>query len=652
MAHLDDIHSMSMISSNSNLPRSLKKTATKVAIRLDSPRTMEACLELGVKVDELKMKTKDDFHENGVTDEIIDVRYKHYVRRYNETVREVLAKKREIAKYKRATQMGLTTQTGSNIGSTNAPTIDVIKMDGRPSALNNVVPLTMRSLNLRNSSGNLLSPTSDMLSPASGRNPHFMTQISPQHMETYKNTVKQLKESKNSPQKISIDLLSHTIDKSKDIRDDFDLQLSCELDKYNKLKSLKQREAIETYEEEIRRINIIHSMSVREKKRIEFEKKLKQDKKTKRIENRRRLEEKIMKIKETEDVFNLKKKNEEEKIQKKLEETKKVLQQEHEARMQHMAEQEEIKEKKRREAEFKRKLRDEQELERLQELKQNLERKQYESTEKYENNMNDKLRKMRSDLDAVSLKMNKIKELQKQSEQELFSTLVEDFTKKEENSRKVQERLKKEFDARKAREKEKLLRFKDNMDDIKQESQAKRKELKDRFKAVEDNLEAKRIEDEKNLKMKQELRQLKAAEKQDNYERNKRKLAYEQDKILARQKEHFEKLVMQKNEREFLHKTRIEVALQARMEQDRISQSVNLMTKMLHIKDESDIKHLKGKDGGYQKGYKLLKELINPEDHAKLSPLEIIEEKKPGNPNDPKNPQQPTTETNHVKKAI
>jgi hypothetical protein len=629
----------------------MKKNQTKVAIRLDSPRTMEACFELGVKPDELKMRTKDEFSEGAATDEILDVRYKHYLRRYNETVREVLAKKREIAKYKRATQMGQTTQVGSNIGSSTGP--DMIKMDGRPSALNNVVPLTLRSLNLRNSSGNLLSPTSDMLSPASGRNPHFLTQISPQHMETYKNTVRQLKESKNSPNKIPIDLLSHTIDKTKDLRDDFDLQLSCELDKYNKLKSLKQREAIETYEEEIRRINIIHSMSVREKKRIEFEKKLKADKKKRKIENRQRLEEKIIKIKETEEVFNQKKRNQEEKIKKKLDDAKKVLQQEHEARLQHMAEQDEIKEKKRKEAEFKRKLRDEQEIERLQELKQYLERKQFESTEKYEVNMNDKLRKMRSDLDSVSLKMGKIKEMQKHNEQELFSTLVEDFTKKEENSRKVQERLKKEFDAKKAREKDKLLRFRDNMDDIKQENQAKHKELKDRFKAVEENLEAKRIEDEKNLRMKQELRQLKAAEKQDNYERNKRKLAYEQDKILARQKEHQEKLVLQKNEREFIHKTRIEVALQAKMEQDRISQSVNLMTKMLHIKDESDIKNLKGKDGGYQRGYRILEKIINPEDQTKLTPLEIIEDKKPVNPNDPKNPQQQqAADVPHMKKTI
>jgi len=216
------------------------------------------------------MKGRDDFEENGVAEDIIHVRYNHYIRRYNDLVKEVLHKKREFAKYRRQNQQHA--QINTQNGSSNIET----KADGKPNTMISIAPLSMRSLNLRNSSGTLLSPLSDLHSPGTGRNAHFLTQISPAHLDTYKKTVSIVKEAKNSPQKISLDMTSSPTDKAKD---DFDLQLSVELDKFNRLKGLKQREAIETYEEEIKRIKIIQSMSVREKKRIEFEKKQKADKK-------------------------------------------------------------------------------------------------------------------------------------------------------------------------------------------------------------------------------------------------------------------------------------------------------------------------------------------------------------------------------------
>jgi len=275
-------------------------------------------------------------------------------------------------------------------------------------------------------------------------------------------------------------------------------------------------------------------------------------------------------------------------------------------------------------------LREGQEQQRLDELRISLERKIQESTEKYDHVMNEKIRKMRADLCSVDDKLDRIKENQKKSEQDFVTDVVHKLVEKEENIRKFQIKFRKEFLMKKKQQQEKLQKFSCNMQEITSDHKDKVDGIKEKIKKVEENLEQKRESDEKNMKLKQELRRLKMNEKADNFDRKKRQMEYEQHKILERGKQTQGKIVMMKNEREFIQRTRIEAALQAKFEKERISQSVNLMTKILHVKDDSDIKTLKERD--FTKGMRIMKSILKPEDVSKLTELKKDEKKLPGQP--------------------
>ncbi|CAK71597.1 unnamed protein product (macronuclear) [Paramecium tetraurelia] len=70
------------ISNASCLPRHLNiQGFQKFNIKSNSPRTLQACQELGIDPIVLELKEESDFKQNDLDEEIIQLRYQHYLNR-------------------------------------------------------------------------------------------------------------------------------------------------------------------------------------------------------------------------------------------------------------------------------------------------------------------------------------------------------------------------------------------------------------------------------------------------------------------------------------------------------------------------------------------------------------------------------------------
>ncbi|CAI2360737.1 unnamed protein product [Moneuplotes crassus] len=67
-------------------------------IRIDSPRTIQAMENLGIEKEDFIIKTKDNFREEGRTEEVVNLRYNYYVKRYNVTIKSLLEERKKLVK--------------------------------------------------------------------------------------------------------------------------------------------------------------------------------------------------------------------------------------------------------------------------------------------------------------------------------------------------------------------------------------------------------------------------------------------------------------------------------------------------------------------------------------------------------------------------
>eukprot|EP01017_Pseudomicrothorax_dubius_P031729 TRINITY_DN4076_c0_g1_i1.p1 TRINITY_DN4076_c0_g1~~TRINITY_DN4076_c0_g1_i1.p1 ORF type:complete len:385 (-),score=95.50 TRINITY_DN4076_c0_g1_i1:757-1911(-) len=79
-------------------PHEISRQQARVfaAIKPDSPRFVEACKELGIQLEALRLRTPDEISGPNVPHEIRQLRWNHHVNRLYQTVQDILAKKREI----------------------------------------------------------------------------------------------------------------------------------------------------------------------------------------------------------------------------------------------------------------------------------------------------------------------------------------------------------------------------------------------------------------------------------------------------------------------------------------------------------------------------------------------------------------------------
>jgi len=561
-------------------------------LRLDSPTTIEACAELGILIDELRPKTLDDFKDGMIEEEIVQVRFNHYLKRYNQYVTDVFARKRELTRAKNRNR-----RSSKNIDNTTG-----LKSYG-------VIGNSRQNLN--NSEG------VDMMRHSNSAN---NTLVPPAMLMNYNKTMAYLRTSHDTAQtKDMIDILGNetSMYDNDGVTERFDNALSLEVNKFNKIKRQKQKEALDAYEEEMKRVQMKEYLEEKEKKKHEREKKLVVDRKKQEEERKRRAEDKLDQIRDAERKYRQQKQEEKDKIKKRLEETKKKIAEEAEMRRQQIAANEERLEQKRRRAEEMRQKLKEDEQAKCDQLRMEIQMKLNQCHDKHNMTLNEKTSRVKFQIQKIEENVHRIREKQEHDNEEFVQKLVEKLVKKEESSQAFQ---KQQFVALKKREQElaeKNSRFFGNKSDLNQAHKDRMKEINDRFKKVQENLAIKREQEEKALKLKQEMSRLKILDKQENYNRKQRVVAHERQKVLDRAKYNEHKLLELKHQRDILQQAKVEVSIQSKIEKDRIEASIQQLSKVITEGASTE------KMTDAQK--KILKDILTPEDYHRL---ESIEKKK------------------------
>eukprot|EP00347_Sterkiella_histriomuscorum_P021290 403334523 len=84
---------------HNNLPRiKTMKMLDSLDLNLESPLFSKACKNLGINPYECVSKTYESFQQKGVTQDIVDLRWKHYRSRLFQTINEVLEERQRISK--------------------------------------------------------------------------------------------------------------------------------------------------------------------------------------------------------------------------------------------------------------------------------------------------------------------------------------------------------------------------------------------------------------------------------------------------------------------------------------------------------------------------------------------------------------------------
>jgi hypothetical protein len=243
-------------------------------------------------------------------------------------------------------------------------------------------------------------------------------------------------------------------------------------------------------------------------------------------------------------------------------------------------------------------------------LKLEIETKMHGSIDRHTWTMNEKSSRIKMQINKIEDNVKRMKEKQRQDNVDFVQNLVEKLVRKEEDTRTYQHTQQVELKKREKEMMEKSKRFFGHQSNIKGQQEDRVNEINERFRKVHENLQAKRELEEKALRIKQEATKLKILDKQQNYMKKQRQVAYERQKILDRQKYNQEKLQWLKNQREVLQQAKVEVSIQAKIERERIEQAIQLLSKLTSETGVSTV------ISDQQK--RLLREVLKPEDYREM----------------------------------
>jgi len=293
-----------------------------------------------------------------------------------------------------------------------------------------------------------------------------------------------------------------------------------------------------------------------------------------------------------------------------LEEARKNFQDEVEGRQKKLAENEEKLENRRKLAHERKEKLYEDEIRTTYQLKTEIDGKLTTAEENFQRSMSERSMKLRSQLTKIDGNMEKCKEkLEKESEDHV-QRLVEKMANKEELMQGWKNKQKKEAKEREAELATKEKRFVSNQYRIEEKSKDRMDEINERFKKVQENLEAKREADEKNRKLQQEFTRLKHQDKLENYGRLERQLQHDRLKVFDKEKEIQERIFWLATQKELSQQAKLEVAIQTKLERDRIDEAMSHLTKGAYGSDSNNVVATSHR--------KILKEILRPEDYKML----------------------------------
>ncbi|EAR90788.2 hypothetical protein TTHERM_00140960 (macronuclear) [Tetrahymena thermophila SB210] len=580
-----------------NLPN-VKGNSKQLSIRPESPRTKEAMLELGIDISEFTLKNLEDFGRDGCSQDIQKIRYEHYLDRLQQDVKDIQEKRAQIIKLNRIRMMNLPPEliNQNDYGNVRRSIIGVP----------NQQPIT--DSNQRKSTINLGQQQN--VNPFNMSKSMSESRMNPRQMKSlYNRTVGYLKSSHLSPSTLPGEEVIGLEEAEGSV---LEYQLMGEIDKYNRLKEQKQKEAKILYEEDIERLKTIERMREKELRLLEQTLKQKKEKELKKQQQKAKAEEKLQKVKEQEQKYNQMKREEREKIKKKLEIIKLRQQRESEERERLKKDQDDKAREKRQKME---QIRIQNKEDLVKQCDQQFELIKQQLTQAQEQQklmQQSRINKLRDKLESEQYKIQQCVDLRVSNEKMQVSRLVQKLIEKEEHYKSLQEsEIKSEM------EKKKLLKMKAEMTQnakqkVKNEQNSKISELKQKFEKIEENLEKKRREEQERIKLKQELRQLKEQDKQENYERQKRRDDYRLQKLMEKEKAHSDKIAYIKEQQEIMKKAKYEIAQQTKQETERIFDCVKKVTDTLfpNIEHNSKTTLYNIPSENKEKGISLLKSIF------------------------------------------
>ncbi|CAD8109438.1 unnamed protein product [Paramecium primaurelia] len=551
------------ISNTSYLPRHLNiQGFQKFNIKSNSPRTLQACQELGIDPIVLELKEESDFKQNDLDEEIIQLRYQHYLNRAHQLFTEITQRRKEIIQRQRQKQLN------NNASIESLDRSKTIKLQ--------------QSLD--------------------------QWEVRRQIDSIYNRTVSFLHQKSESPTKDQF------------VGDVYDLNqleggIEKEIDRYNKHKKQKIREAQLKLKEDAKRLQLIEKWKQKDsqildqilKRQYAFKQKMKASSSGRKTP--------LQKIPQITDPKSFKR-DSETKIDKGDTSLQKTM---YRTRI------DDSKVKQRREMVIQRK----EELNKLEdiELQKDLEKLQMKL------NQSEKLSKQQAQIKVERIKEQYYREqqlIQQQKEinviqsQEHLSAMISKMINKEQEFRgQLQSQLMQDLE-KKQSQKEKQKKIKQNQNDLFKDHDKKLKQLNDKFIKIEEQNKLRRQELEHKILLKQELRRLKEQDKLDNYERQKRQNDYKMMTLYMKSKFIEEKNQLKQYQNEVIQKTSMEINKQEIQERQRIySQLQELSDNLLNYKSVSQHESRQKQDQAKFKSVKLLKKFAKLEDpnieqHTKL----------------------------------
>jgi len=383
-------------------------------LRADSPTTIRACQDLGLVINDLKQRAFDDFKDPNLEEEIIQIRFQHYIKKYNQMIKDVLNRKKQIAQK-------MKDETAQQVIQQHFSQRDLMTSS---------YGIHFRTKSTGNSPKELKTPYSSLL-PA----------MTNKAMSNFNKTISGFK---NSSERIDIETSTNIVDPSDNeispIKanpfEKLNKTLSQEIFKFSQTQIRQQKNARMRYESEVRRLDMFEEIKEKEKRRGQVEKmkvlnRMKNENEKKKIQ-----EEKNFKIKQLKRDEKVQKEEERKKMVIKFEDAKRNFENRVEDRNKSIAERREQEDQKYYQAFKRREKFCKEEIERADSLGNEISRRIFSKQQVQKANLTEISMRAKFELTKVHERVNKSKEKLAEEGEEEFQKLVQRLQRDEDKMRK------------------------------------------------------------------------------------------------------------------------------------------------------------------------------------------------------------------------
>ncbi|CAD8165227.1 unnamed protein product [Paramecium octaurelia] len=511
-----------------------------ITLKSNSPRTVQACQKLGIDLGIFQIKDIDNFRTNDCySDEILQLRYEHYINKTNQLLNEIFQARKEIIRKNRQRQL-------------QCASIDSLE----------------RSVSLKQGS------TIDQ------------SELKKQMDCAYNKTLQYLQE-----QKVVDGYVPKTIGEYQDVAQ-FEGGLNKELSRYNKHKIQKIREAQIKLEEDKKRVELLEKIQERDQRIVHVMTKKQQEMKEK-YSTSRKIENRRIDTQEMESQSQPRENEAQKNIQQLSQEQVNIKNNEIRSKM--LLKVDDQKEKKKREQVLLRKEEFEKQIDMDCQMQMAKIQQKLENSEKMQRELiQSKIEKIKEQNLKEQQIMKQQKQLKDKISQDHINLLLEKMVQKEKDFQINQKSIQNIEQEKKIEIRQKQKKIKSNQGDIFKDRDEKLKQINEKFSKIEQFNKIKKEEQDYKILLKQELRKLKEQDKQDILERQKRQNEYRMQEITEKYRQVDEKNQLKQYQNTLLQQTSMQISKQEILQRNRIyshlqEMSDNLFNKKLRKRNLSQL---------------------------------------------------------------